>query len=65
VCACVMVAPRSVAQLSANTREDFDLKFKMLNDVLDIIDIEQRCAPAAAVAAAAVRWGGGRTLLYA
>ena len=30
-------------QLTANTPEDYDLKFKMLNDVMDIIDLEQRC----------------------
>lgn len=28
--------------LSANTPEDYDLKFKMLNDALDVVDIEQR-----------------------
>eukprot|EP01138_Halocafeteria_seosinensis_P007901 gb/GECG01008072.1/.p1 GENE.gb/GECG01008072.1/~~gb/GECG01008072.1/.p1 ORF type:complete len:304 (+),score=19.34 gb/GECG01008072.1/:1-912(+) len=28
--------------LSANTREDYDLKFKLLNDLLDIIDLEGR-----------------------
>lgn len=29
-----------VMQLTANTREDYDLKFKMLNDLLDIMDLE-------------------------
>ncbi len=30
-------------QLTANTAEDYDLKFKLLNDMLDIIDMENRC----------------------
>lgn len=29
--------------LSANTAEDYDLKFKLLNDVLDVVDVEGRC----------------------
>jgi tubulin polyglutamylase TTLL9 len=28
--------------LTANTREDYDLKYKLLNDVLDIVDMEGR-----------------------
>ena len=28
--------------LTANTRDDYDLKFKLLNDVLDIVDMEGR-----------------------
>jgi hypothetical protein len=30
------------AQLTANTAEDYDLKFKLLNDMLDIVDMENR-----------------------
>jgi hypothetical protein len=49
--------------LTANTREDYDLKFKLLMDTLDIVDMEGRFAPqepqsaagaAASAAAAAV-----------
>ena len=42
-CGAVVVAP---TQLTANTREDYDLKFKLLNDMLDIVDMENRCARA-------------------
>jgi tubulin polyglutamylase TTLL9 len=31
--------------LTANTREDYDLKYKLLNDVLDIIDMEVGTKP--------------------
>ena len=31
--------------LTANTREDYDLKFKLLMDTLDIVDMEARFAP--------------------
>ena len=31
--------------LTANTREDYDLKFKLLMDTLDIVDMEGRFAP--------------------
>ncbi len=33
---------RCLCQLTANTPEDYDLKFKLLNDMLDIIDMENR-----------------------
>ncbi len=29
-----------IVQLTANTREDYDLKFKMLHDTLDVVDME-------------------------
>jgi hypothetical protein len=49
VCVCLCTAgvcaggcvPRP--QLTANTPEDYNLKFKLLNDMLDIIDMEGRC----------------------
>lgn len=34
--------PPSLSQLTANTPKDYDLKFKMLNDVMDVIDLENR-----------------------
>lgn len=34
--------PCGLSQLTANTPEDYNLKFKLLNDVLDVIDMENR-----------------------
>lgn len=44
--------------LTANTREDYDLKYKMLSDVLDIVDMEGRFSAGAAGGFAPMSTGG-------